>query len=257
MKITRQDLIGDDEEWRSNGTNRKIVVVTSQQINIPLHDLKAAGSTRWPMPSWTWDEYRTACENEDFYQQVKRFLPEEGTKQEKLDVKYYLAGGSARWMFGLSFAELPKEINDQIVKVQNKNDLLAGLNGNTWAGAVGHLTMVNSRGKEVLVSLYVMSKVAETVDVESNFLMKVRQYARQYNNPAFEGWVVEFDFLFRVRQAEAEDEYLGLIVHQHPGGEQEMWPVVSITCEVDPTNRQQMQNLTIKEGSWFFPKLWN
>ena len=126
-----KDLIGDAEEWGSKGTNRKIVVLTSQQISIPLHDFEAGAAATWSMPSWTWEEYQTACENEYFYQQVERFLPflsPQATKQAKLTTKYNLAGNSVRLMFGTFFDDLPAEIEKQLQKVDNKENLLAGLN---------------------------------------------------------------------------------------------------------------------------------
>lgn len=250
------NIMSDAFQWKLDGTDRKIALITSQQITIPLHELQQAKILTWSMPSWKWDDYFKACQNSDFYKQVEEFLPkQEMLKEEKLAAKYYLAGASARWMFGIAFDVLKAEIDKQLAKVENKKLLLAGLSGNKCQGAVGHLTMVNSEGKTFLVSRYVMRTLAETADIELEFLNKARDYARQYRNPAFEGWVVEFDFLFRVRQAARDADILGLIVQN--GEEQDMLPVTSLTCGVDPTDAQKMQHLDTTSGSWFFPKLWN
>ena len=165
--LNYKDIIGDAEDWMSMVKNRNIAVITSQMIIIDLHQKKTSGISTWDMPSWEWDEYVTACEDESFYEQINRFLPflsPQATKQEKLYAKYYLSGASARWMFGTTFDELPVEIERQLRKVRDKEILLSDISDTHCDGAVGHLTMVNSHNRTFLVSHYVTRKVAEAVN---------------------------------------------------------------------------------------------
>ena len=263
-----KDIIGDAQEWMDMGKNRKLAVITSQQHIIPSHEQKISGISTWDMPSWKWDEYASACRHKEFYQQIEEFLPfisDKATEEEKLRAKYYLAGASARWMFSTTFDELPDEIENQLSKVRDKEVLMQGVAGTHYSGAVGHLTMVDSNKRIFLVSRYVARRVAETVQVKSDFLSRARRYAKQYGNPAFEGWVIEFDFLFRVREAEADSRYSGVYVQEclNRDGEdeilkeKEVLPVSKVTLRVDPKDSKQMQNLCVTKGSWFFPKLWN
>jgi hypothetical protein len=54
------------------------------------------------MPSWTIEEYTEALQNHEFRNLVESNLGEGTDLDEKIMNKYFLAGGSARWMFDFS-----------------------------------------------------------------------------------------------------------------------------------------------------------
>ena len=240
--------------------NRKSAIITSAQIVNQRHENSQAYIVEWSMTSWTYSEYKTACEDTDFYNQIAEFLPpscNDESLEERLLAKHYLAGSSARWFLGTPFDVLPKEIDKQLSKVENKALLLSNISGEKCEGAVGHLRMVRmlENGDEgvFFVSRYVMRKVAESC--EAHFLQQAATMADLFGNPAFKGWITEFDFLLRVRQASKHSE--GLRVYNNAAKEEEILPVRAIVDNVDPRDTVSLARLSLTTGTWLLPKLWN
>ena len=260
-----EGIVSDVMSWKlQNKKNRKCALITSAQVINQRHDNITASIEEWSMPSWTFDEYRAACKDPKFYNQIAEFLPpcnddgdDKATLEERLLTKYYLAGSSARWFLGTPYDVLPGEIDNQLSHVENKSLLLGNISGDKCDGAVGHLRMVRMvRPKKqavFFVSRYVMRKVAETC--EAHFLHQAATMADSWGNPAFKGWITEFDFLLRVRQASKHGG--GMRVWDCAAEEEKLLPVRSIVDNVDPKDSDSLANLSLTNGTWLLPKLWN
>ena len=70
----RKDLFVDTAAWANESSRRRVVLVTSAQIVFPQQFYVDDNIESFSMPSWTLDQYRHACENEIFYDAVKRQL---------------------------------------------------------------------------------------------------------------------------------------------------------------------------------------
>jgi len=110
---------------------------------------------------WTLEEYKKAVSNLCFQSFVQTNLCSGDDTEEQLLNKYFLAGGSARWMFGFPPEEAIKDIKVQLEKADNLTDLASGIKGKRGVMAVNHLVMVDPEGQSFLVSEYVSRQIAE------------------------------------------------------------------------------------------------
>ena len=205
------------------------------------------------MPSWTWENYVTACKHEDFYKQIKPFLSQKRTytKMDKLESKFFMAGSSARWMFSFKCSELEDEIKNHLSRVINKEWILSDVSGNNCDGAVGHLRFEDRKGNVSFVSRYVLITVAKTCEL--SFIREAYAFTAAHHNPAFKGWIVEFDFLGQLHSALRHKTKL--VVRK---GDQELHLPVTGIKYVDPDAADSnLQNLKKHAGLWLVPIRWN
>lgn len=99
-------------------------------------------------------------------------------------------------MFSFRYDEIETEIQRHLGRVTNKEWILSNISGNNCDGAVGHLRFEDGNNNVFFVSRYVMIEVAKTC--ESRFIENAYAYTKSHYNPAFKGWIVEFDFLVQV-----------------------------------------------------------
>ena len=237
---------------KKGSAKRKVAIITSASVVISSENLKSAKIQEWNMPSWTLKSYVAACKNAKFYKQVKEFLPQGYKKKEdQLASKFFMAGSSARWMFSFQMQELEDEIKKQLSRVQNKEWILSDISGNNCDGAVGHLRFEDANKNVSFVSQYVMIEVAKTCELR--FIRDAYIFTRQHHNPAFKGWIVEFDFLGQLHSALRHKTKL--VVRK---GDQELHLPVTEINYVDPdADDSNLQNLKKHAGLWLVPIRWN
>ena len=254
---------------------RSTVVVTSAQLRVHPHEM--FHTTQWEMPSWTFPEYTAACGHTKFVNHVRQFLeptpsqpalepvqdPQGRVEQllgpaapapvppKQLTVwlqeKFFLAGGSARWMFGTTVGELPGIIDNLLRFVEDAEGLANANSRDLAESTVGHLVMRRD-GNQYLVSHYVERRVA--LMNEHSFLRAASNLNIRYNNPAFDGWLLEFEFLSAVSSASRGTRLLTLSNQ----GKDFSLPVSSVQhVEWDGT----VKNPQLTGGTWLVPKRWN
>ena len=70
-KENYEHFVRDDAvQWQLEGTDRELVMVTSNQLLLSWQDKREAGIKTWTMSSWSLEEYFAACKNEEFYKQA-------------------------------------------------------------------------------------------------------------------------------------------------------------------------------------------
>ena len=260
---TYNGVIKIASNWKHISPSRQLVVVTSQQISLHDHERRSAGIETWCMPPWMLFQYQTACRNKDFYEQIKKYLlPSDCddvslTKDELILSKYYMAGTSARWMFGTLRNRLQNVIDQYLRQVGNTKLLTGIVQGDKSAGVVNHLKAVDERSNKMFfVSRYVMRRVLLTC--EGDFLKQAEEFAQNYNNPAFYGWVFEFTVLMRVRKATGLTYGQGELQVLTQDTEKKLVRIPALSFrEVEPKEESGMRQLPIGDGFWVFPKLWN
>ena len=231
----------------------KVAVITSGGVVIPSEKLKRAQIKEWHMPSWTWENYVAACNNDKFYKQVIKYLPEYSSKHDRLASKFFMAGSSARWMFSFGMQDLEQEIKRQLRRVTNKEWILKDLSDDCCEGAVGHLRSEDKEKSVTFVSQYVMIEVSKTCEL--SFIKDAYRFLNTHNNPAFKGWVVEFDFLGQLHQALRHNTK----VFVRKDNQEFQLPVTEIKY-VDPDgdlNGFPLKNVKKHDGLWLIPIRWN
>ena len=238
--------------WRLEDASKKrrVAFIMSASVVISSQHLKIARIKQWHMPSWAWDNYVAVCDNDEFYRQVKSFLPNKTgyTRKDLLASKFFLAGSSARWMFSFKYSELEGEIKKHLSRVTNKEWILSDVSGNNCAGAVGHLRFEDRDKNVSFVSRYVMIAVAKTCELR--FIKDAYPFTATHRNPAFKGWIVEFDFLGQLHQAL---RHKSKVVVSTQNKENHL--SVREIQYIDPDG--DLQHLSKRAGLWLIPIRWN
>jgi hypothetical protein len=186
---------------------RKGIVITSAAAGLdPLHFGALYRKIRDIYFSpWALTSYFEACENNDFFKYVSGsfdgiMYASQLTFAERVAYvkeKYYYVGASARWMFEHFVREIIATVERLLNKVDNFRSLLEGARGPQAKESLNHLLMMyraQSQFQTFFVSQYVLkqllSKSKDKTDILSAYKL-----ALIHENPAFLGWVVEFDFI--------------------------------------------------------------
>ena len=162
---------------------------------------------------WLIENYFAACAHSDFFDSVrKNFDPYDDddvigdpSSQEvkaaicraQVEEKFYFAGASARWMFANTVHSVQAQIDRYVDKVKDFQQLMNEGHGIQSTESSNHLLMryQGSNGPETFfVSRYALKKLLQASRDRSD-VRRAYALAKQHNNPAFLGWVVEFDFV--------------------------------------------------------------
>ena len=199
-------LLGDRQ-------NRRVIVVTSMSggkvrdrfeddVNLMPHTVV----------SWTTGEYLNAVKWDDFYKRVKAMLAlhdtavhigmrirkRNGTKEEQIMSKHYLAGGSCRYMFEKTAAMVKQRLDRALASCRNLEYLFQGIVGDSSLDAVNHLTARYMHGEEASwmpVSKYVAMKLAEVAEVGV-----LKRLLDGTSIPSIRGYLFELLFFKKVKQ---------------------------------------------------------
>jgi len=263
----RKDLFGDTVRWANASPHRRAVLVTSAQIVFPGQFKADYNISTFSMPSWTFDQYRKACENDTFYNAVKwrlgwveakkRLDPtqdENDYKNELLGDKFFQAGFSARWMFSLSSSQLTKVILDYVDKVESYDQLAAGLTGTRATAAIGHLVAKDEHRNHFLVSRAVTRAVVDKCEAKA--ITMAARLSKKYGNGAFDGWVFEFDFLMNLRLAAEPtgSQSVTLTVGEHALVTSEEWKVDRQATVYHAADLEGLDNADFAPHSWYIPQ---
>lgn len=205
--------------WRKSvlTERRRFVLVSSVSVNVALQENKESNIVNFTVGSWTFEQYEDACANEQFFWRVRGSLScpgldEDSEKDQLLLSKYYFAGGCARWMFEFTYEEWVDDFNTHLQKVTNYALLFEGGSGDQDAVAVNHLrglNMVSTDGtyvkKYFFISQHAAKVLANKCNDKRKFLVDSYKMADATKNPAFKGWIFEFDIDYQLTKACGEN----------------------------------------------------
>ena len=286
-------LRGSAHRWANERghNNRRTVTVSSAQMDAMADD-NPFHARQETLYSWTLDEYRDACEDDPLWDKVKvnmgwvvpaqrgaqddrnqaefmrdgqqavAAMTEAQYKQYLIILKFEMAGGSARWMFFLSIAKLIDAVETWAGHLHNFEDIANGLAGHLNELAVGHCVAVYSIGARMhrvqIISHYVGRFVTQKCSLAFFHNGTIRDL-----NPAHDGWILEGEFLCRVRLAESggNDGHHYVTVHEL-GNQHNNNEVMELRLPVAARiffNRalDEIANANIQDNMWFIPALWN
>jgi hypothetical protein len=201
--------------WRKSqcDSDRRFILVSSVSVAVALQENVEAGIVDFTVGSWTFKQYQDACEWNEFFVKVKDKLKCPGLetvddKDQLLLAKYHFAGGCARWMFEFSYSDWLKDFNTHMAKVSSYTLLFRGGGGDETNVAVNHLRGVTMLTIDLIkvkkyffISQCTVAELGTRCDDKRQFLINSYQLAKDTQNPAFEGWIFEFDVDYQLFQA--------------------------------------------------------
>jgi hypothetical protein len=201
--------------WRQKDEkHRRFGLVSSVSVTVALEQEKEAKIVNFTVGSWTFEQYEQACNEKIFYDTIKEnlrcpgFADVDDVQKELLLSKYSFAGGCARWMFEFSFMEWKDDFNAHLNTVDDYKLLLKGGGGDANEIAVNHLrgaTVLTVDGYQsknyFFISQHAARELYNKCDDKRKFLIDSYKKANETQNPAFRGWIFEFDVDYQLEQA--------------------------------------------------------
>ena len=266
--------------------SRKAVMVSSLAKNFHLESGDLCEVESILIGGWSLPDLKAACRNSFFFSIVSPFLEVDcvlgspGTVPERADAqgplgkrpdpsmtsddidriieqKYFYAGASARWMFATRFERLRQIIARNLDRVPNFETFFQGLCGLRSADT-NHLVTVftdassssESRNRN-FVSKYVGARLFQTFKTRSFSL--AYSLAAENKNPAFRGWIHEFDLVDQIQALKNISSPLQLINPTNSHVEKLDIPGFE---EFDPQFTDGVQS-QLKACYWLRPMRWN
>eukprot|EP00750_Incisomonas_marina_P022436 INCI4969.8.p1 GENE.INCI4969.8~~INCI4969.8.p1 ORF type:complete len:821 (-),score=122.60 INCI4969.8:49-2511(-) len=269
--------------WAKAVPGRRAVTVSSVQLDVKTHIAQNLKLDKLTVYSWTKEEYTAACLDQEFWMQVKEivgwvepnqrceiddrndnephFAPmtEDQYQSVLIDRKFDVAGHSARWMFFLRARTLADTtVPDCLQRVGDYHVLAQGLNGQRSNIAVNQLVAMFQQQffpDFPLVSRFVTRYVSERCEMA--FLTSA---ANANPNPTFDGWVLELEFLCRVRLAQSGNNdgknYVSVYERGVDGVTTELRLCVTARVKFK-SDLNSLHSCAIHDGTWFIPLEWN
>ena len=182
-------------------------------VTVAVEQGKAAKMVYFTVGSWTFEQYEQACNEEKFYDSVKENLRCPGfqqvdDKKELLLCKYDFAGGCARWMFEFNYDEWTADFEKHLNDVNDYEHLFNEGSGDETHVAVNHLrgaTVLTVNGiqkkKYFFISKHAARELGKKCSDKRKFLIASYKKAAETKNPAFGGWIFEFDVDYQLQDA--------------------------------------------------------
>lgn len=140
----------DGFESRDSWKHRKgiaVILCSSESVRIHVGNTQDIAQLRHRFSSWSLEEYKTACEDDEFWNEVRHLLPESPSreasfadKEYALALKFEFAGHCARFMFRTSINRIKDYINEGVLALENSiESIQAALKRDGNAGAANRL----------------------------------------------------------------------------------------------------------------------
>jgi hypothetical protein len=271
-----------DPVYFSSGSNRTGILVSSMAglSSACIQEYLSGGISFFDSGRWTAEEYRQACADREFLRSVlpnlkcgegqdsTAFNPTEDMNLDLesvsrlIDEKYFYVGGCARWMFAMRHEVALFNIHACLECVDDYNILLERRRGIRTIASCNQLRVrfqgcaasIIPNDDLVFVSNYVARLALNKCEL--SVIKSAYDLADYHNNPAFLGWVLEFDFVAQLKiAAKAPGDSDRVINVYSVDGATETWRVPGI-CEFDKFSLFLVQR-ELNDSCWLRPKDWN
>lgn len=181
-------------------------------------------------------------------------------RKRLIDEKYAVAGNCARFMFDYSYQEVMDEIEKTIEEVHGCYGLFeSGLRSSEALNTIVQVVKdANRRTHYSLVSAYVTRVISkgETPQGVERFLERAYNHVYTNFNPAFDGWMLELDFLTAVRKCLHDREALVGRLKDEAGRNFSI--EVSNFCYFHSSADLALtRELPLENNCWYFPCIFN
>jgi hypothetical protein len=259
MNETSFQIEGILSSWHHDSkisSERRLLFVTSLSARYKQKTSNVNNEKEFFMFSWTYQQYQDAAKDEQFFQNVSDAFDITTTtttkKEDLINDKFYYAGRSARYMFGLSTERV---IEDIATAVQETDDFLKyltgtiGIRSNTVINRL-FATYQNSDGtrSNILVSRFAAVHIG--MNAEKNLIENLIRALENSSNPSLDGWLFELLFF-------AYMKYNGIQLYSLADyHEAEFWQKSKFTV-VDPTKNISNLLSSSHSGTWLKPIKYN
>eukprot|EP01012_Entosiphon_sulcatum_P021003 TRINITY_DN2581_c0_g1_i5.p1 TRINITY_DN2581_c0_g1~~TRINITY_DN2581_c0_g1_i5.p1 ORF type:complete len:566 (+),score=81.38 TRINITY_DN2581_c0_g1_i5:573-2270(+) len=231
-----------------------LVIVSSGQVK-PIPAEEGTNVTEHHVESWTLQEFEAACAHPQFVSSVKPLLVQaeqpldidESTIAMLLEEKYWLVGGSARYMFALNYITAKKAIDDAFSTAISITPQMISGPGTNSSAMINRLYGYNRKTGWYLASQYIVSHIIQQGSVE--LLTALTAAAKSFNIPALDGYALQIEFEVRLKTHIANH----IIVYNNNGQELQ-WDVGNLHYFERVTELNQE---AIQPGDWLIPRLRN
>ena len=288
--VTRQSvaLLDGAARWAKSVRGRRAATVSSVQVYVTPEDADEYRLSNLQVYSWTKAEYLAACAEPEFWRQVRpklgwvdgdargeiddrneheppfAMMDDEQYQTAVIEQKFRVAGHCARWMFYVSVRDLVGEtIPTSVQRVGNFHTLAQGLVGVRAEVAVNQLVsaFTSSAGDSFqLVSRMVTRYVSQYCELA--FVTSAANAVGDAN-AAFDGWVLELEFLCRVRLAQTHNndrrDYVRVYESDAEGNMTELQLPVNRRVMFRQTEDVAHCDIAGENdvATWFIPLVWN
>jgi len=239
---------------------KHMIWVSSQQVVIPGEELQFSNTQECAFLSWQRTDIDAFAatysfpEKESFRLDAQLLLQSRNfggetilnSFDEAVELKFWLFGGSARWIFGMGTKAALEDLDRYISKVDDAEKLNAGLQGIRGELAVNHVVGQYDDGVIELISEYVVETIAKRVGLKAISVMYNSPWVR--NNPSVHGFVFEWDIFVQVetkKQLNLKDS----------GGQELTWVVdEDVTLNHFITDGITSSRMMIRPPKWNHPE---
>jgi DNA polymerase III delta prime subunit len=252
-----------------------LIFVASEQLKLGGEDVYYENQVS--VCSWTLTDAFDACANDQFWNQVSANVcqqeeEEEGltgdsmtgdsmmapeSKQVVVSKKFWLCGGSVRWLFGMNFNGAKADIDRYLQRVEKFDALSSGLSGAFASTAVNHVMGLDKDGERydrIICSTYMQQQLIKRF--RTDLILAAKQLSSTLEIPGFAGIVFEADFVDRVKTARMRnDSVLKVKVRGERGDVIEDWDAKDY---VEYSGSADLRRIVkkINVGTWLLPN-WN
>ncbi len=245
---------------------RKIVIVTSLGAGLqPKHlGLRFEEFKQFEMEPWTLEQFLCACKSSAFFDSVRKYFDVDESRSPDAEMvealvkqKYYIAGASARWMFQNSTRDVKEIIRGLLEEFCDYTSLMTFTVGLQSSKSNNHLLLKfrdTGGPKTFFVSQYALDCALQRwgsgTDIKYAYSL-----AEKHKNPAFLGWVVQFDFFDQIKIAASLTDGRNKIPVFAANETSEDWTVDKV---IDFDSKALVLNPDDwKVNHWMLPELWN
>eukprot|EP00035_Acanthoeca_spectabilis_P017927 m.378985 g.378985 ORF g.378985 m.378985 type:complete len:277 (+) comp16708_c5_seq25:1478-2308(+) len=164
-------------------------------------------------------------------------------------------------MFGMSTASAIQDCDRYLQEVSDVELIIGHKQGAANPNAINHLQIMHDNGARSLISDYATRSLLQWNELRTMALLTGISSQLMHDNPAFDGWVLELDFLTQIKVAlRTKKKNTEATIQLIPGGEQsESWKIAGLTTQVtlDGVINPDKLDFEFKDGWWFIPKKYN
>lgn len=233
-----------------------LVLVSSTGLDLrKAQQLWSTGLEVRHICSWTLDDRIAACKSPEFFQQINKILELNVSGDDEMAAwfkeKNDVAGGSARYFFYQTKAQVLAELKRRVRTLKNIKHLLDGFEGPDASSAINSFRASYRRDGDIYYT-FVSRALLKILFLKANMgiLKTFNDFVSVYGTPPLDGWVFEMEFCCHVRVASQRTGSNIITVLYPSSGHKEEW-----TCN----NWLQPSNLKVKvePGTWLFPLEFN
>ena len=200
------------DSWRSlegqgGRGKRRIAIISSMSVRkIKPHEDEDAGIEGFTVESWSLEEFQSALTNEDLWNLVSANFDAdiEGSKLDRVVAKHFFAGGSARFMFERTTAQVKEALDIAVSTTDDISKYLGGVVGDASGSVVNTLlgSHRDSLGKRYsfITSQYAALELSIKCGPEN--IKAISAAMQPYYNPAISGWLFEMLFMARISRGQ-------------------------------------------------------